>query len=77
MPSLFLYLDDMGASASFYALVVASYSVGEAVGSLALGALSNFAGTRRTLQYARSLLFLSFYSSLAHIPLPSTGCAPL
>ena len=50
----------MGASASFYALVVASYSVGEAVGSLALGALSNFAGTPRTLQYARFSLFLSF-----------------
>ena len=44
MPSLFLYLDDMGASASFYALVVASYSVGEAVGSLALGAATGGVG---------------------------------
>lgn len=50
MPSLYLYLADMGSSASFYALVVASYSVGEAVGSLALGALSNIAGTKSTLQ---------------------------
>ena len=50
MPSLFLYLQEMGASASFYALVVASYSVGEAVGSLSLGAVSNRLGARRTLQ---------------------------
>ena len=50
MPSLFLYLQDMGSSASFYALVVASYSVGEAVGSLTLGALSNTIGARSTLQ---------------------------
>ena len=50
MPSLFLYLSDMGASASFYALVVAIFSVGEAIGSLALGSLSNAIGTKRTMQ---------------------------
>ena len=50
MPSLFLYLSTMGASAQFYAVVVAAYSVGEALGSLTLGPLSNAIGTKRTLQ---------------------------
>jgi len=50
MPSLFLYLDGMGASAELYASVVAAYSVGEALGSMALGALSNYLGAKRTMQ---------------------------
>ncbi len=50
MPSLYLYLSSMGASPSFYALVVAIYSVGEAFGSMALGSLSNLVGTRRAMQ---------------------------
>ena len=50
MPSLYLYLSAMGASPSFYALVVAAFSVGEALGSIALGALSNVLGCKRTLQ---------------------------
>ena len=50
MPSLFLYLDGMGASAELYASVVAAYSVGEALGSMALGALSNYVGAKRTMQ---------------------------
>lgn len=50
MPSLFLYLQGMGANPAFYALVVAAYSIGEALGSVALGALSNVIGTKRTMQ---------------------------
>ena len=49
MPSLWLYLDKLGASEAFYAAVVAIYSVGEAIGSVTLGSLSNRAGTKRTL----------------------------
>ena len=43
MPSLAPFLDALGASADSYVLaaVVAIYSVGEAIGSLALGSLSN------------------------------------
>ena len=65
MPSLFLYLQEMGASASFYALVVASYSVGEAVGSLSLGAVSNRLGARRTLQLTALTSLVGSVSSCA------------
>ena len=64
MPSLYLYLGGMGASASFYALVVAAFSVGEALGSVALGALSNAIGCKRTLQLC-TLLSLSGSTSYA------------
>ena len=64
MPSLYLYLGAMGASASFYALVVAAFSVGEAIGSVALGALSNAIGCKRTLQLC-TLLALSGSTSYA------------
>ena len=57
MPSLFLYLDSMGATASFYALVVAAYSFGEAIGSIALGSLSNSFGIRHTLLLCTMLSF--------------------
>ena len=64
MPSLYLYLDGMGASTTFYALVVAAFSVGEALGSLFLGTLSNTIGCKRTLQLC-TLLSLSGSSSYA------------
>lgn len=49
MPSLWLYLSSLGATQTFYATVVASYSIGEAIGSVTLGALSNFCSTKTTL----------------------------
>ena len=49
MPSLWLYVHTLGGSKPFYAAVVAIYSVGEAMGSVGLGALSNVIGTRSTL----------------------------
>ena len=58
MPSLFLYLDSMGATETFYALVVASYSVGEAIGSIALGSLSTYAGIKPTLLICTTLNFI-------------------
>ena len=58
MPSLFLYLDSMGATASFYALVVAAYSFGEAIGSIVLGSVSNSFGIRRTLLLCTALSFI-------------------
>ena len=57
MPTLFLYLDGMNASKAFYAFVVAAFSVGEAIGSMALGAVSNKLGTKRTLQLCATLSF--------------------
>ena len=57
----------MGASAEFYALVVAAYSVGEAVGSTALGWLSTLIGVKRTLQLSALLsLSGSLSYALAH-----------
>ena len=64
MPSLYLYLSSMNASTSFYALVVAIYSVGEAIGSLGLGALSNMIGIKPTLQLC-TLIALSGSTSYA------------
>ena len=49
MPSLWLYISSLGATRTFYATVVASYSIGEAIGSVTLGALSNFCSTKTTL----------------------------
>lgn len=49
MPNLWLYLESMHASTAFYAFVVASFSTGEAVGAIAIGALSNHIGTKRSL----------------------------
>ena len=57
MPSLWLYLHSMKASKPFYAAVVAIYSVGEAIGSIALGSLSNVIGTRRTLMLCIIIAF--------------------
>ena len=62
MPTLYLYLDGMGASKAFYALVVAAFSVGEAIGSVTLGALSNYLGTKRTLQLCATLSFIGAMS---------------
>ena len=55
MPSLFLYLESMGGSNSFYALVVAGFSAGEAVGSIVLGSISNWMGIKPTLLLCTSL----------------------
>ena len=49
MPSLWLYLSEMGSGHLFYAMVVSSYSVGEALGSLLFGQLSVGLGVRNTL----------------------------
>jgi MFS family permease len=58
MPSLFIYLDSLGASTAFYAAVVATFSVGEAAGSLVLGGLSTRIGTKRTMQACAVCSFL-------------------
>mmetsp|Transcript_28420 Transcript_28420/g.59739 ORF Transcript_28420/g.59739 Transcript_28420/m.59739 type:complete len:577 (+) Transcript_28420:181-1911(+) len=50
MPSLWGYLSLLGASRGFYAWAVAVYSIGEALGSVGLGALSHVLGTKNTLQ---------------------------
>ena len=50
LPSLWLYLSALDGSQEFYAWVVAAFSIGEAIGSIALGALSNWAGTKPTLR---------------------------
>lgn len=49
MPNLWLYLESMKATKAFYAFVVASFSCGEAIGAIAIGALSNHLGTKRSL----------------------------
>ena len=68
MPSLYIYLTALEASASFYALVVAMFSVGEAFGSLGLGALSTYIGTKRTMQLCSTCSFIGSVSySLAQV----------
>ena len=36
MPNLWLYLESLGATEAFYAIVVATFSCGEAVGAIAM-----------------------------------------
>ena len=73
MPSLFLYLSSMQASPTWYAVIVATYSVGEAFGAVALGYASAVVGTRRTMQFNASLslagsLSYAVAGSLPHGP---------
>ena len=55
MPNLWLYLHSMNVSKPFYACVVASFSVGEALGAIALGSLSNHIGIKRSLKVCSCL----------------------
>ena len=48
---------ELGSTKAFYALVVASFSIGEAIGSVALGCVSNAIGTKRTLQLCAAISF--------------------
>jgi MFS family permease len=50
MPTLWLYLHRLQATKPFYALVVASYSIGEAIGSFGLGHLSVLFGVKNALR---------------------------
>ena len=72
----------MHASPSFYALVVAIYSVGEALGSISLGALSNALGIKRTLQLCALVslsgsLSYALASSFHHAIGGATAVGPL
>ena len=55
MPNLWLYLHSMHVSKAFYAGVVASFSVGEALGAIAVGSLSNNIGTKSSLKLCSCL----------------------
>ena len=55
MPNLWLYLHSMNVSKPFYACVVASFSVGEALSTIALGSLSNHIGIKRSLKLCSCL----------------------
>lgn len=52
MPSLWPYLDGLGASKAFLALVVSGYSVGEGVGAILFGWLSASRRTRYVMIWA-------------------------
>ena len=76
MPSLYLYVTAMDASPTLYALIVATYSVGEGVGSLLLGALSNHIGTKRTMQLCATSSFVGSVSyALADVIYHHLGAA--
>jgi ceroid-lipofuscinosis MFS transporter 7 len=55
MPSLWHYLESLRSDRDFYAWVVAIYSVGQAIGSVAIGTLSNRIGTKNSLLLCFSL----------------------
>lgn len=55
MPSLWHYLESLHSDEAFYAWVVAIYSVGQAVGSVAIGTLSTRIGTKLSLTLCFSL----------------------
>ncbi len=55
MPTLWPYLDGLGASKAFLALVVSGYSIGEAVGAVLFGWLSASRRTRYVMIWATVL----------------------
>jgi len=57
MPSLWHNLKTLDSSEEFYAWIVAIYSVGEALGSIAIGALSHHIGTKRSLILCTGIAF--------------------
>ena len=75
MPSLWLYLRSLHAEEGFYAWVVAVYSVGEAVGSVAIGSFSNRIGAKVSLLLtaAISLVGASAYALAGPLYAASRG----
>lgn len=55
MPSLWHYLESLRSDKDFYAWVIAIYSVGQGIGSVAIGTVSNRIGTKRALFLCFSL----------------------